>query len=113
MPEHIVTGTTEEEREKEIHDYMIEHGQDDKDARLYAITLGCRWMPELEPNYIEFFNHLELSNIRLGEISISDLFRYWGRRDLRTAVRLLWTYKEDDYQNPGLVYLCGMPIDSL
>ena len=43
MPEHIVTGTTEEEREKEIHDYMIERGWDDRDARLYAITLGDRW----------------------------------------------------------------------
>lgn len=113
MSEHIVTGTTEEERIKEIYEYMIKRGWDDSDARSYAITLGNRWMPELEPNYIEFFNHQELSDIRLGEISIKDLFHYWGRKDLRTAVRLLWTYKEGNYQNPSLVYLCGVPIDSL
>ena len=38
MSEHIVTGTTEEEREKEIYEYAIKCGWDDSDARLYAIT---------------------------------------------------------------------------
>ena len=68
-------------------------------------------MPEFEQNYIEFFNHQKLSDIYLGEISIKDLFLFWGRKDLRTAVRLLWTYKEGNYKNPSLVYLCGVSSD--
>lgn len=109
MAEHIVTGTTEEERKKEIYDYAIQCGWDKGWARSYAITLGKRWMPELEQNYIEFLNHLPLSDIKVGEITLNSLFAYWGRKDLTTAVRLLWLYKKDHYDDPDSVYTGGVP----
>ena len=34
MSEHIVTGTTEEEREKEIYDYAVKHGWNERRARV-------------------------------------------------------------------------------
>ena len=40
MPEHIVTGTTEEEREKEIYDYAIKCGWNETRARAYGVFLG-------------------------------------------------------------------------
>ena len=73
MAEHIVTGTTEEEREKEIHDYAIKCGWDESWARSYAIFLGDYWLPELEQNYIEFLNHQPLSDIKVGEITLNSL----------------------------------------
>lgn len=108
MPEHIVTGTTEEERKKEIYDYAIKYGWDEWQARVYAVVLGTDWLPELEQNYVEWFNHQPLTNIQVGEITLNDLFRFWHREDLTTAVRLLWEYKQDNFENSGLVYLCGL-----
>lgn len=113
MPEHIVTGTTEEEREKEIYDYAIKCGYGPHDARYYAISLGDYWLPELEQNYIEFLNHQPLSDIKVGEITLNSLFDYWGRKDLATAVELLWLYKNHGCKNPAFVYIHGMPIDCL
>lgn len=108
MPEHIVTGTTEEEQKKEIYDYAIKYGWDEWQARVYAVVLGTDWLPELEQNYVEWFNHQPLTNIQVGEITLNDLFRFWHREDLTTAVRLLWEYKQDNFENSGLVYLCGL-----
>lgn len=108
MPEHIVTGTTEEERKKEIYDYAIKCGWNEGQARVYAVFLGDYWMPELEQNYIEWFNHMPLSNICVGEITLNSLFRFWHRKDLITAVMFLWDYKNDNYESPDLVYLCGL-----
>lgn len=108
MSEHIVTGTTEEERKKEIYDYAIKYGWDEWQARVYAVVLGTDWLPELEQNYVEWFNHQPLTNIQVGEITLNDLFRFWHREDLTTAVRLLWEYKQDNFENSGLVYLCGL-----
>lgn len=113
MTEHIVTGTTEEEREKEIHDYAIKCGWSESWARAYAVFLGDYWLPELEQNYIEFLNHRPLSDIKVGEITLNSLFEYWKRKDLTTAVRYLWLYKDRGYQNPSLVYFCGVPDDLL
>lgn len=109
MPEHIVTGTTEEEREKEIYDYAISCGWKKSLARSYAFTLGKRWIPELEQNYIEFFHHAPLSDIKVGEIALNSLFEFRGRKDLTTAVKLLWIYKQDYYQDPDFVYTGGIP----
>ena len=111
MTEHIVTGTTEEEREKEIYDYAIKCGWDAHQARSYAIFLGDYWIPELEQNYIEFFHYKPLSDIPVGEITLNKLFECWHREDLTTAVRYLWLYKERGYENSSLVYLCGVPDD--
>ncbi len=108
MSEHIVTGTTEEEREKEIYDYAIKHGWNERRARVYAVVLGTNWLPELEQNYIEWFNHMPLSNICVGEITLNSLFRFWHNKDLITAVMFLWDYKNDNYESPDLVYLCGL-----
>ena len=108
MSERIVTGTTEEEREKEIYDYAIKCGWNERRAWAYAVLLGDDWMPELEQNYIEWFNHQPLTDIKVGEITLNSLFKFWHREDLTTAVRLLWEYKQDNYDNPGLVYLCGL-----
>ncbi len=109
MQEHIFTGETKEERKKEIYDYAVKCGWDEGWARSFAVTLGNRWIPELEPNYIEFFNHKPLSNICVGGITLNSLFDYWGRKDLTTAVRLLWLYKERNYENPSIVYYYGVP----
>ena len=113
MSEHIVTGTTEEEREKEIYDYAIKCGWSETQARSYAVFLGDFWLPELEQNYIEFLNHRPLSDIKVGEITLNSLFINWGRKDLTTAVGLLWDYKKDNYKNPMFVYIHGMPTDCL
>lgn len=112
MAEHIVTGTTEEEREKEIYDYAIKCGWDEGWARSYAIFLGDYWLPELEQNYIEFLNRQPLSDIKVGEITINSLFEYWGRKDLTTAVRFLWLYKKDNYNDPSSVYIYGVPVNT-
>ena len=109
MSEHIVTGTTEEEREKEIYEYAIKCGWDKGWAQSYAICLGDYWLPELEQNYIEFLNHRPLSDIKVGKITVNSLFEYWGRRDLTTANRLLWLYKERNFRNPSIVYVYGVP----
>ena len=45
MTEHIVTGTTKEERKKELFDYIVKCGWDERQARFYAIRLGNRWVP--------------------------------------------------------------------
>ena len=108
MSEHIVTGTMEEERKKEIYDYAIKHGWDEGQARVYAVVLGTDWLPELEQNYIEWFNHMPLSNICVGEITLNSLFKFWHGKDLITAVTFLWNYKNDNYENPGLVSLGGL-----
>ena len=112
MTEHIVTGSTEEEREKEIHDYAIKCGWNESWARAYAIFLGDYWLPELEQNYIEFFNHRPLSDIKVGEITLNSLFEYLGRKDLTTAARFLWLYKKDNYNDPSSVYIYGVPDDA-
>lgn len=112
MAEHIVTGITEEEREKEIYDYATKCGWDEGWARSYAIFLGDYWLPELEQNYIEFLNHRPLSDIKVGEITLNSLFEYWGRRDLTTAVRFLWLYKKDNYNDPSSVYIYGVPVNT-
>lgn len=111
MTEHIVTGATEEERKKELFNYAIKCGWNESRARSYAITLGKRWIPELEPNYVEFFNHQPLTDIKIGEITLNSLFEYWGRKDLTTAVNLLWLYKEDRYDDPDSVYTGGLTND--
>lgn len=108
MSEHIVTGTTVEEREKELFSYIVKCGWDESRAWAYAILLGNDWMPELEQNYIEWFNHKPLTDIQVGEITLNSLFNFWHREDLTTAVRLLWEYKQDNFENPGLTYLCGL-----
>ena len=105
MSEHIVTGTTEEEREKEIYDYAIKCGWSEDRAQSYAIFLGHYWLPELEQNYVEFFHHLPLSDIKVGEFTLNSLFDDWGRWDLRTAVWVLWIYKEGNYKDSSLVHL--------
>ena len=112
MSEHIVTGAAEEEREKEIYDYAIKCGWDEGCARSYAVFLGDFWLPELEQNYIEFLNHRPLSDIKVGEITLNSLFKYWGRKDLTTAARLLWRYKKDNYKNPVHVYIYGVPVNA-
>lgn len=108
MSEHIVTGTTEEERKKEIYDYAIKCGWSEDRAQSYAVVLGDYWLPELEQNYIEFFHHLPLSDIKVGELTLNNLFEHWGRWDLGTAVRILWIYKEGNY-DPSFVLLYGGP----
>lgn len=112
MPEHIVTGTTEEEREKEIYAYAIKCGWSETQARSYAVFLGDFWLPELEQNYIEFLTHRPLSDIKVGEITLNSLFEYWGIKDLTTAARFLWRYKKDDDKNPAHVYIYGVPVDA-
>lgn len=111
MTKHIATGTTEEERKQELFDYIVKCGWDERQARFYAVTLGNRWVPELEPNYVEFFNHKPLTDIKVGEITLNSLFEFWGRKDLTTAVSLLWLYKEDHYDDPYSVYTDGMVND--
>lgn len=108
MSERIVTGTTEEERKKELYDYAIKCGWDEGQARVYAVVLGTDWLPELEQNYIEWFNHKPLTDIWVGEITLNSLFKFWHSEDLVTAVSFLWNYKNDNFENPGLVYLCGL-----
>lgn len=108
MSEHMVIGTTEEERKKEIYDYAVQCGWNERRARAYAVALGNNWLPELEQNYVEWFNHKPLTDIPIGGITLNSLFRFWHRKDLTTAVKFLWEYKQDNYESPGLVYLCGL-----
>ena len=52
MSKHIVTGTTVEEREKELFNYIVKCGWDESRAWAYAVLLGNDWLPELEQNYV-------------------------------------------------------------
>ena len=56
----------------------------------------------------EKVTHKPLTDIQVGEITLNSLFNFWHREDLTTAVRLLWEYKQDNFENPGLTYLCGL-----